>query len=62
VAEVDLLARCCRRRSPADEELADEEAVAVAEAIIKAGLQQLGSSAKLAVLYSSFLIEVGLLM
>jgi hypothetical protein len=57
-AEVELAARCCRRRSPADEEVADEEAVAVAGTIIRAGLQQFGGSARLAVLYSSYLIEV----
>ena len=57
-AEVELAARCCARKTP-DEEVADEEAVAVAGAIIRAGLQQFGGSARLAVLYSSYLIEVG---
>ena len=57
-AEVELVARCCRRRSPEDDDLLDQQAVAVAEAVIRNGLQQFGNCAALTVLYSSFLMEV----
>ncbi len=59
IAEVELLSRCCRTLNPADEDLYDQEAVALSEAVIKNGLAQFPGSPQLAVLYSNFLMEVG---
>ncbi|KXZ55668.1 hypothetical protein GPECTOR_2g1218 [Gonium pectorale] len=54
--EVEIAARCCRRW--VDEDTLEPEAVALSEAIIKAGMLQLPQDPQMIVLYSSFLIDV----
>ncbi|KXZ55666.1 hypothetical protein GPECTOR_2g1216 [Gonium pectorale] len=59
--EVEIAARCCRRW--VDEDTLEPEAVALSEAIIKAGMLQLPQDPRedgfqMIILYSSFLIDV----
>ncbi|KAJ9530284.1 hypothetical protein QJQ45_023567, partial [Haematococcus lacustris] len=54
--QVEILSRCCRTWIDAD--TLDEEAVALAETIMKIGMAQLPSNPYVILLYASFLIDV----
>ncbi|GFH31904.1 tiny macrocysts protein B, partial [Haematococcus lacustris] len=54
--QVEILSRCCRTWIDAD--TLDEEAVALAETIMKVGMAQLPSNPYVILLYASFLIDV----
>mmetsp|Transcript_29309 Transcript_29309/g.64857 ORF Transcript_29309/g.64857 Transcript_29309/m.64857 type:complete len:2212 (+) Transcript_29309:218-6853(+) len=54
--QVEIVARCCRKWI--DEDTLSEDAVLLAEQVMKAGMTLLPGNAYMIILYSSFLIEV----